>query len=176
MRAIPWRVQLGMVACCYGAVLTLAAALIIERYLQYARHPEEVSASSGMYAFGDLMLEMFIAGALLVPTILMVLVIAKSETAFAIYSKILLALSLSAPLSFGLLLIPSVSSGPGLLGFICLYRLEASPFALAAMGFSRIMARFPLAKRLTSYSLLIEAFSLIAVIGIFAASLVSHRH
>jgi hypothetical protein len=44
------------------------------------------------------------------------------------------------------------------------------------MGFSRIMARFPLAKRLTSYSLFIEAFSLIAVIGIFPASLVSHRH
>lgn len=176
MRAIPWPVQLGLVACCYGAVLTLATVLIVERYLQYARHPEDVAASSGMYAFGDLMLEMFIAGALLVPTILLVLVIAKSETAFATYSKILLAFSLSAPLSFGLLLIPAVSSGPGLLGYVCLYRLEASPFALAAMGFSRMMARFRSAKRLNSYALLTEACSLIAVFGIFAASLVSHRH
>jgi hypothetical protein len=176
MRGIPWRVQLGLVAACYAAVLTLGATLIIERYLLYVRHPEDVAASSGMYAFGDLMLEMFIAGALLVPTILLVLVVAKSEAAYATYSKVLFALSLSAPLSFGLLLIPSVNLGPGLLGYICLYRLEASPFALAAIGFSRMMARFSLSKRLTSYALLTEAFSLIAVIGIFAASVVSHTH
>lgn len=174
MRGIPWRVQLGLVAACYAAVLTLAAALVIERYLQYVRHPEDVAASSGMYAFGDLMLEMFIAGALLVPTILLVLVIAKSETAYAIYSKVLFTLSLSAPLSFGLLLIPAVSSGPGQLGFICMYRLEVSPFALAALGFSRMMARFPLSKRITSYALLTEAFTLIAVIAAFAASVVRH--
>ena len=168
--------QLGLVAACYAAVLSLAATLVIGRYLQYVRHPEDVAASSGMYAFGDLMLEMFIAGTLLVPTILLVLVIAKSEAAYAAYSKILLALSLSAPLSFGLLLIPSVNSGPGPLGFICTYRLEVSPFALAALGFSRIMARFPSSKRITSYALLAEAVTLIAVIATFAAAVVSHHH
>lgn len=175
MRGIPWRVQIGIVAACYAVVLALAATLVIERYLQYVRHPDDVTASSGMYAFGDLMLEMFVAGALLVPTILLVLVIAKSEAGYATYSKVLFALSLSAPLSFGLLLIPLVSSGPGLLGFICLYRMEASPFALAAMGFSRMMARFPQSKRLTSFALLTEAFTLVATIATFAASVVSHR-
>jgi hypothetical protein len=96
VRAIPWRVQLGFVAAGYAAVASSAAILIAERYLQYARHPEEVAASSGMYAFGDLLLEMFIAGALLVPTVLLVIVIRKSEPAYTAYSKVLLALSLSA--------------------------------------------------------------------------------
>src|SRR5436305_15121398 len=103
MRAIPRSVQLGVVATSYAAVVGFSAILVIERCLQYARHPADVAASSGMYAFGDLLLEMFIAGALLVPTLLFVLVIRKSEAAYTIYSKVLLVLSLSAPLSFGLL-------------------------------------------------------------------------
>ena len=112
MRAIPRSVQLGFVAACYAAIVIFAAILVIERSLQYARHPADVAASSGMYAFGDLLLELFIEGALLVPTLLLIAVIRKSEAAYTIYSKVLLAISLSAPLSFGLLCIPTVSSGP----------------------------------------------------------------
>ena len=167
--------QLGFVAACYAAVLGLATTLVVERYLQYVRHPDDVAASSGMYAFGDTMLEIGIAGALLVPTILLVLVIAKSEPASAIYSKLLLAFSLSAPIAFGLLCIPSVSSGPGWLGFACLYRLEASPFALVAMGFSRIMARFRLSKGLTWSALLVEGSTLGAMAGVFAFTVLSHH-
>jgi hypothetical protein len=128
-----------------------------------------------MYAFGDLLLEMFIAGALLVPTVLLVLVIRKSEAAYTIYSKVLLALSLSAPLSFGLLCIPGVSSGPGWLGFVCLYRLEVSPFTLAAAGFSRGAARFQTSKRLTVFALLAEGLTLVAVVSAFAFSVLSHH-
>lgn len=175
MRAIPRRVQLGLVAASYAAVLILAAILVIERSLQYARHPADVAASSGMYAFGDLLLEMFIAGALLVPTLLLVLVIRKSEAAYTMYSKVLLVLSLSAPLSFGLLCIPAVSSGPGLLGFICLYRLEASPFTLAAAGFSRIAAHFQASKRLTLFALLMEGLTMAALVSVLAFSILSHH-
>jgi hypothetical protein len=128
-----------------------------------------------MYAFGDLLLEMFIAGALLVPTLLLVLVIRKSEAAYTIYSKVLLALSLSAPLAFGLLCIPTVSSGPGLLGFVCLYRLEASPFTLAAAGFSRGAACFRAPKRLTLFALLAEGLTWVAVVSAFAFSVLSHH-
>ncbi len=156
MRAIPRRVQLGFVAASYAAVVIFSGILVLERYLQYARHPEDVAASSGMYAFGDLLLEMFIAGALLVPTILLVL-------------------SLSAPLSLGLLCIPAVSSGPGLLGFVCLYRLEASPFTLAAAGFSRGAARFQTPKRLTLFALLAEGLTLVAVVSGFAFSVLGHH-
>ena len=175
MPAIPWRMQLGFVAAFYAAVLGLATTLVVERYLQYARHPEDATASSGMYAGGDLMLEIFIAGTLLVPTIVLVLVIAKSEPALTIYSKILLAFSLSAPLAFGLLCIPAVNSGPGLLGFVCLYRLEASPFTLAAAGFSRGAARFQRPKRLTLFALLAEGLTLVAVVSGFAFSVLRHH-
>jgi hypothetical protein len=120
-------------------------------------------------------LEMFIAGALLVPTLLLVVVIRKSEAAYTIYSKVLLALSLSAPLSFGLLCIPAVSSGPGLLGFACLYRLEVSPFTLAAAGFSRGAARFQAPKRLTLVALVAEGLTLVALVSVLAFSVLS-RH
>jgi hypothetical protein len=112
---------------------------------------------------------------LLVPTILLLLVIRKSEAAYTTYSKVLLVLSLSAPLSLGLLCIPAVSSGPGLLGFVCLYRLEASPFTLAAAGFSRGAARFQTAKRLTLFALLAEGLTLVAVVSGFAFSVLGHH-
>lgn len=175
MRAIPRRAQLGFVAASYAAVVIFSAILVIERYLQYARHPADVAASSGMYAFGDLLLEMFIAGALLVPTLLLVLVIRKSEAAYTMYSKVLLVLSLSAPLSLSLLCIPAVSSGPGWLGFVCLYRLEASPFTLAAAGFSRIAAHFQAPKRLTLFALLLEGLTLMALVSVLVFSVLSHH-
>ena len=175
MRAIPRSVQLGFVAASYAAVVIFAGILVIERFVQYARHPADVAASSGMYAFGDLLLEMFIAGALLVPTLLLVLVIRKSEAAYTMYSKVLLVLSLSAPLSFGLLWIPAVSSGPGLLGFVCLYRLEVSPFTLAAAGFSRIAACFQAPKRLTLFALLLEGLTLVTLVSVLAFSVLRHH-
>jgi hypothetical protein len=74
-----------------------------------------------------------------------------------------------------LLCIPAVSSGPGLLGFVCLYRLEASPFTLAAAGFSRIAALFQAPKRLTLFALLAEGLTLVAVVSVLAFSILSHH-
>ena len=60
------RTQLVCVAVGYAAVFAIAALLIVQRYLQYLNHPDDVAAYGGMYAGGDLLLEVFICGMLLV--------------------------------------------------------------------------------------------------------------
>jgi hypothetical protein len=158
-------VQLGLVAIGYAAVLAVAAVLIVVRYFQYVNHPADVAAYGGMYAGGDLMLEVFIGGMLMVMTFFLVLVIYKSEPDYTIYSKVLLGLSLTAPLSVGLISIPAVNQGMNVLGEVCMFRLFASPMVIAGMGMSRIFARFPRPKRLTVYALLIEAVTLILLLA-----------
>ena len=79
MKALSLRVQLILVAAAYAAVLAIAAVLIGVRYLQYVEHPQDAAAAGGMYAAGDMFLEIFIACMLLVPTFLLALVIRKSE-------------------------------------------------------------------------------------------------
>lgn len=166
MEMVLSRTRLWLVAIGYAAVLALAAVLIVARYIQYVTHPADVAAYGGMYAGGDLMLELFIAGMLLVVTFFLVLVIYKSEPAYTIYSKVLLGLSLTAPLSVGLIAIPAVNQGMNVLGEACMFRLFASPLVIAGMGGSRLFARYPLPKKLTVYSLLIEGLTLGALLAV----------
>ncbi|MGA2101545.1 MAG: hypothetical protein ABSG34_10605 [Candidatus Sulfotelmatobacter sp.] len=168
MEWIGRRTQLVLVAFGYATVLAVSAALIVVRYFEYLTHPADVAAAGGMYAGGDLMLEAFIGGMLLVVTFFLVLVIYKWESAYTIYSKILLGLSLTAPLSVGLLFIPAVSQGSSLLGGACMFRLFASPMIVVGMGMSRVFARFPRAKRLTVYGLLIEVVTMICLMAAMA--------
>jgi len=58
MKPIPYRVQLRLVAAGYAAVLAIAVALIVARYLQYVLHPQDADAYAGMWAGGDMMLEL----------------------------------------------------------------------------------------------------------------------
>jgi hypothetical protein len=143
--------------------LGIAAILIVWRYMQYAEHPGDVAASGGMWAGGDLVLELFICGMLLAVTFFLVLVIYKSETAYTQYAKVLLALSITAPASVGLMAIPAVSEGSSLLGYGCLFRVFASPVVLLGLGMSRVFANFPKAKRITNYALLIEVITLVLI-------------
>jgi hypothetical protein len=175
MNAASRKTQLGLVTFGYAAVLALSVFLIVARYLQYLRHPEDVAASGGMYAGGDLLLEIFIVGMLLVVTFFLVLVIYKSEPAFTLYSKALFGLSLTAPLSAGLLSIPALGQGESLLGWACMFRLFASPLLIPAIAISLLFARFPRPKRLIIYAFLVEAFSLIAVVGSIVLSANRHR-
>jgi len=161
MKPIPLRVQLILVAASYAAVLATAAVLVYARHLQYVMHPQDVVASSGMYAAGDWMLEIFIGCMLLVPTFFLALVIRKSEDLYTRYSKILLGLSLTAPICLGVLSIPAVNQGTMVLGWICLERLLGSPLVVVGLAFSRLLARFDQAKRLTFYALLIEVLTLV---------------
>jgi hypothetical protein len=88
----------------------------------------------------------------------------KYETAYTTYSRILVALSLTAPASIGLMAIPAVGQSNSLLGYACLYRVFASPLVLLGLGMSRLFARFPKPKRMTNYALLIEALTLVFMV------------
>jgi hypothetical protein len=175
METVLSRTRLWLVAIGYAAVVAVAAVLIVARYIQYVTHPADVAAYGGMYAGGDLMLEVFIGGMLLVVTFFLVLVIYKSEPAYTIYSKVLLGLSLTAPLSVGLISIPAVNQGMNVLGEVCMFRLFASPLVIAGMGMSRLFARYPRTKRLTVYGLLIEGFTLAALLALLILPTPFHR-
>jgi hypothetical protein len=77
--SISLRVQLGLVAIVYAAVIAVAAALLYMRHLQELRYPAE--ASGGMWAAGDAMLWIFIICLFMVPTVFLVWIIAKFEGA-----------------------------------------------------------------------------------------------
>lgn len=174
MEASVLRTRLYWVGGGYAAVAALSAALIVARYLQYVTHPADAAQYGGMWAGGDLMLELFITGLLLVVTFFLVLVIRKEERAYTVYSKVLLGLSLTAPLSVGLISIPAVSQGTGWLGYACMFRLFASPMVIVGLGGSRLLARFSRAKRLLSYSLIIEGLTLVGLFGLLGVF--SHFH
>jgi hypothetical protein len=164
MKAIPMRTQLGLVAAAYTAVLVTAAVLIYERHMQYVRNPQEAMASSGMYAGGDLILEVFIGCMILLPTGVLVIVL------YTRYAKVLLGVSITAPVSLALFMIPAVSQGTSLLGQICVDRMFASPLVLAGLAFSRLLARFDRAKRLTVYALIVETLTLLLMVGLLVFS------
>src|SRR3981081_2425060 len=149
------RTRLFWVAGAYAAVAAVSAALICERYMAYVRHPDDAAAYSGMGAGG---------GMLLVVSFFLMIAIFKYETAYTTYSRILVALSLTAPASIGLMAIPAVGQSNSVLGYVCLYRVLASPLVLLGLGMSRLFARFPKPKRMTNYALLIEALTLVLMV------------
>ncbi|MBZ5573301.1 MAG: hypothetical protein LAO09_15640 [Acidobacteriia bacterium] len=174
MKPISWRTQLRLVGGSYVFVLLVSAGLVLQRYLQYVRHPDDAAASGGMWAFGDWLLELFIGGLFLVPTFFLLLVISKSEPVYTRYAKVLFGFSLTAPLSLAILSIPAAREG-WLLGAPCLYRPLASPVVLVVEGGSRLMARFPLPKKLTSYALLIELATLVLIVALLFFAARAHR-
>ena len=166
VKRIPWNAQLMLVAGGYAAALAISALLIVLRYFQYATHPLDVAAYGGMWAGGDLMLEVFICGMFLVVTFFLMLVIAKSEAAYTIYAKVLLGVSLTMPFSVAVVSISAMSSGDSIFGWACLFRLFASPIVLFGIGLSRLFARFPRAKKLTLYALLVESATLFVMVAL----------
>ena len=174
MKPISLRAQLIIVAAGYAAVLAFAAVLVAGRYVLYVSHPQDVAAAGGMYAAGDLFLEMFIFCMLLVPTFLLAWVIRNSEELYTGYAKILVGLSLTAPICLGVLSIPAVGQGPMVVGEILMSRLVGSPFVIAGLAFSRLLARFDRAKRLTFYALMIEILTLVFMVAGFLFLARSH--
>ena len=167
MNSIPWRVQLGVVAAGYVAVLLMSAALIFQRHLVYLHNAADAAAAGGMYAGGDLILAVFIGCMFCVPTFLLIFVIRKSESASILYAQVLLGISLMMPICLGAILVPAVNQGSGFFGMFCLYRLLASPLIIFGLVTSWLLSRFPRAKRLILYALAIEAGTLIAGVVIF---------
>lgn len=168
MNGIPYNTQLKLVGTGYVAAVVIAAVLVFMRHLAYVHNASDVVASGGMWAGGDLMLELMIVGMFLVVTLFLALVIAKSESAYTIYSKALVGISLTAPLSVALISIPAIGRSEAnialeILGFACLFRVFASPLLLVGIGASRLFARFPRPKRLTVYALAIEGLTLVGL-------------
>src|SRR5579863_2840297 len=169
MEPSPSRMQLRLIAASYAVVGVFFAILIFERYLQYVRNPQDVAAAGGMYAGGDLVLEVFICFLFLVPTVALVFVIRKSESYYTAYAKVLLGLSLTAPISVGLLLIPVLNQWYW--GDACIFRLFAIPIVVVVLIFSRWLTRFARARRLIFYALLIEGLTFVVMVaGLFLMS------
>jgi hypothetical protein len=163
-------VQLLFIALAYAAVFVVSAALLYHRHLMEVNHAAEVSAASGMYAGGDLILDIFIAGLFLIPTIFLVRVMARFEVLYLAYSQLLLGISLSAPVCLSLLAFGEKHVAQSLSN-LCLDRLFWSPLILVGLGVSRLVARFDRAKKLTSYALLVEGLT----VGIAVAMLFFRR-
>jgi hypothetical protein len=164
MELAPARLQLRLVAAGYSVVVVVSIFLIFGRYMLYVRHPEDAAAAGGMFAAGDLMLEIFIVCLFLVPTFFLVLIIRHSESMYLVYSKVLLGISLTAPASLALISIPAVSQSKMLLGFICMDRLFASPVVVVWLAVSRLFARFHDSKRWINYALLVEVVTIVVMI------------
>lgn len=145
------------------------AVLIYMRYLQYVNHPEDANASSGMWAFGDSLLAIFIFALFLIPTFFLVRVIQHFEGAASIYSKVLLVVSITAPLSLACTYLARKIGANNFADF-CLWRPLLSPFVIVVMAMSRLLARFKPAKRMGSYALLVEVgtFVVMALLIVFA--------
>ena len=171
MQSIPGRVQLGMVAAAYAAVVLLAAMLLFARHLQYVNNPADAAAAGGMWAGGDLLLELFIDGMFFVPTFLLILVIRKSETAYTRYSQVLLGVGLTAPVCFTIVA-PALTDP---FGWFALHRLLISPLLIVVLVLSWLLARFPRAKRLILYALLFEVGSAGIFIAVLLVGLSHHR-
>lgn len=165
------RLQLRFVALGYAAVLVVAAALLYGRHLQELKYPAE--ASGGMWAAGDLFLQIFIACLFMVPTALLIWVIARFEGFYKTYSQLLLALSLTAPVCLSLFSLGEKHLAESLAN-LCLYRLFWSPFVLVAIGVSRLAARFDRAKRLVNYALLIEGLTLVSAVALIVRAATAH--
>lgn len=166
MTSIPLRAQLGIVAAVYAAVIAVSGILVFMRYMQYVRHPEDVAAAGGMYAFGDSMLAMFIVCMLLVPTFLLAMVVRQSEALSIGYAKAMLYVSFTLPLSAGMIAIPAVGQSSSIFGEICLERIFAAPVVFVGLVMSRLLAKFDRGKRLTLYAVLVELLSLVILIGL----------
>ena len=162
---VPWRVQLGLVGAGYAAILAFAAVAITARHLEALRNPADFNG--GMAAAGDWMLEIFIGGLLLITTFFLALVIRKREAVYAAFSRVLFGLSLTAPISLGLSLIPAVGQTDSMLGGVCMYRLFGVPMVMTWLGAGRLLARFKPAKQLLSWALVIEGMTLALSVALF---------
>jgi len=161
-----------LVAAGYAAVSVVAASLLFVHHLVDLQDP--AAAAGGMAATGEMMLVLFIGFLFLIPSAFLAWIMADSEARYTVYSKILLGLSLTAPVCMSVVIFGQNHVAPGLSWF-CFYRVMESPILLAGMGMSRFFARFDRAKRFTMYALLVEGLTLVLAIAGFIGAMFIHR-
>src|SRR5271170_1246669 len=130
-------------------------------------------AAGGMYAGGDLLLEIMVLCFFLVPTAILIFFIRKSEPAYTTYAKVLLGVSLTAPLSLALMFVPVLNEW--YLGDAIIFRLFAIPVFAVVWILSLFLTRFSHARRLIAYALLIEALPFVVAIGFLVFSSMHRR-
>ena len=162
MQAISRRIQVQLIVAGYAAVLMFAAYEFFQRYLYRLREP--IDSSGGMAAFGDEILTLFVFFLFLVPTFFLLRLMAQSDGVYTVYAKILLAVSLTAPICVGLLVL---FHRVLVIQNICVTRLWRSPCVLVVMAMSRVLGRRSAGKRLITWALLIEGGTLIAATVMF---------
>jgi hypothetical protein len=168
MRSISSRVQWWLIAIGYAAVIAFGATASYRRYLWELENP--VEAMGGMAAGGDLIMGIFLALLLMIPTFFVVRLIAKAETSCNKYARFLVGLSLSAPVCMAVVFF-SLNHVPDVIGYACIWRVFLSPLVLCGMGVSWWMVRtFRDARRWTAYSLLIETLTILAAIVVLVRS------
>jgi hypothetical protein len=162
VESAPERLHPGFIAAGYAAVSLVAAILLYNQYLQHLRELQ-VMATMGpplFHPYSDWLLALLIGGLFLIPTVLLVLTIRESETAYTIYSRILLLLSITLPVC--LLLTPLLPVlGIDFLFVLCLFRFYVSPAVAVGLAISWFFGRFAWAKRLIRYALMIEVGTLV---------------
>ena len=171
MAMLSRRLQLAAVVFGYVALLIYATYLYYERHLAELRDPQ--SAAGGMWAFGDLLLNLFVFFLFLIPTFFLLRLLAQAGPAFAAYSKIALLVSLTAPLCGIALIIHKPR--PLALENLCVTRLFYAPFVLLILGISRILGRRQPAKRIVSYALVIEGVTFLALVAVMFATMGAHQ-
>ncbi len=167
------RAQVRLVVLLYGAMAALSGLLIFKRYLLYLRHPNDAVSASGMYAGGDLLLEMMVLCFLLVPTAALIFFFRTSEATYTRCAKILVGVSLTAPLSLALMFVPALNRG--YLGDVIFFRLLAIPILIVLSVLSLCWNRYAHTRRLISFALLIESLPFAIGIGILLFSAMSRR-
>jgi hypothetical protein len=152
-----------MIGIGYALVTGFAATLLYARHLQMSQDP--VTAASGMAAAGDAILVFFISLMYLVPSAFLLRMMSSHERVYDAYARVLLVLSLSAPLALALLTASSKLKMDSFQGLV-LARLFCVPMILIVIGVSRWMARSAPAKRLLNYALLAESATLLISVAL----------
>jgi hypothetical protein len=162
VESAPERLHPGFIAAGYAAVSLVAALLLYNQHVQHLRELQMMAAMGPplFHPYSDWLLVLLIGGLFLVPTVLLVWTIRESETAYTLYSRILLLLSITLPVC--LLLIPLLPLlGIDFLSTLCVYRFYVSPAVAVGLAISWFFARFARAKRLILYALMIEVGTLV---------------
>ena len=170
MKSISWRLQLELIGAAYAAIILFGLLTFFQRQLAQLRDP--MDAQSAMWAFGDLILSVFLFLLCLVPTFFLLRLMAESDTVYSVYAKFVLAASLTAPLCMGLLALFHRSLT---VQNVCVTRLLWAPFVLLVMAMSRFFGRRNPGRRLITRALVIESGTMIVGVAVFVAMAAAHH-
>jgi len=176
VNTISRRLQLELIGAGYASVLLYGTYEFWQRHLYELREP--IDSAGGMAAFGDEMLTLFVFALFLVPTFFLLRLMANADRMaqadrfYDVYARLLLAVSFTAPLAVALLALFHRSMT---IQNLCVTRLWRSPCVLAVMAMSRVLGRRSRSKRLLTWSLLIEAGTLVASFAVLALLARAHQ-